>query len=1413
MEKILGLDLGTNSIGWAIRNTSIQENQIEKFGVITFQKGIGEVKGIEYSYAAERTKNRSLRRRYQAHKYKLWATLEILVANMYCPLSIDELNQWRKYEKGVGRKYPLNNTTFNNWIKLDFDGDGKPDYISPYQLRLELVTIKLDLESQVNRYKIGRALYHIAQHRGFKSSKKVQDKEENISEDDLIGAEKKRAEFIEKLMAKHEVTTAGAAFAMEEKLGIRIRKNLHQHVIRKQLQNEVKQIFDLQGISFITLFRKEISKSAIFWQRPLRSQKGSIGKCTLETNKYRCPVSHPSFEAFRAWAFLNTIEYRIKDDKESKWEKIPFALRQLLYKEKFLRVSDFDFSDLRIFIKKHNQHDNWEFNYKDKTNVSACPVSARLQDIFGNNWMEYQKLHTANEKRKMHKDFYDVEDIWHVLFSFEDEDDVSAFAIEKLELLEKAEKFVTLWYKMPVAYSMLSLKAINNILPFLKEGLIYTEAVLLAKMPDVLGTEIWQKSGSSLKENIKEVIDSNREEKKKLGIANNLIAKYKALENQYKFADRDYDYQLKSDDKEQVSIECIEVYGNRTWNEKPLNVKLETIDFITNIYQSFFNDTKREFRKLPHLLDTLKTVLADTFMLSDKKLKKLYHPSQINIYPPAKEKYYEAYKANLTLLESPKTGAFKNPMAMRTLYELRKLVNYLIATDQIDEETKIVVEVARDLNDANMRWAIETYQRNRQEQNKEFANAIIELLKQIPSSKVDPENDEDIDKFRLWFEQLNEDEVNEGKSEYSKHEWANTKSKVYKQVTAAKEMIEKYRLWKEQECQCFYTGRNIGILDLFAENNTDFEHTIPRSISFDNSLANLTVCDFVYNRTVKKNQIPTALPNYEEDAQINGNLYYAIKPRLEKWRQKVEDIKTNIEYWNKKSKQASTKDQKDKAIRQRHLWRFELDYWYNKLSRFTMTEVKSGFKNSQLTDTQIISKYAYHYLRTVFNTVRVQKGTTTAAFRKIYGVQPKDEKKDRSKHSHHAKDAAVLTLIPVDVKREEILKKSFAYYETTRNQYTTKPYSAFKNRFIEEIEEKILINNITKDQALTPGVRRVRIRGNKVLLRNKQGVILKDENGNNKEKWAKGDSIRGQLHLDTFYGKIKLVKRDENNRSIKDAEGNWEYVEKNNGFAFVVRKEITKDLKVDSIVDPHLKTIFISQMNGRNLDKTIKEDGGIWMLKKSGEKVHIMRHVRCFADDVTEPLSIKKQTNLSSKEYKNDYWAKNGENHAYALYQGIIKNKIERKFILLNLFNTSVLHQLSDSKDLVVEKELDFNKKGDKVQLYFILKAGIKVLFYKENNPDELKDLSIKDLSKRLYRIIKFEKDGRIVFGYHIDARSDNELKALEEIYGKSIYNGFSSVNYDSPWPKVKLSLGNLNFLIEGKDFTIKPDGEIIFRK
>ncbi len=41
---------------------------------------------------------------------------------------------------------------------------------------------------------------------------------------------------------------------------------------------------------------RQIEK-AIFDQRPLKSQKGQVGKCVFEKNKTKCPSSHPMLKS------------------------------------------------------------------------------------------------------------------------------------------------------------------------------------------------------------------------------------------------------------------------------------------------------------------------------------------------------------------------------------------------------------------------------------------------------------------------------------------------------------------------------------------------------------------------------------------------------------------------------------------------------------------------------------------------------------------------------------------------------------------------------------------------------------------------------------------------------------------------------------------------------------------------------------------------------------------------------------------------------------------------------------------------------------------------------------------------------------------------------------------------------------
>ena len=189
------------------------------------------------------------------------------------------------------------------------------------------------------------------------------------------------------------------------------------------------------------------------------------------------------------------------------------------------------------------------------------------------------------------------------------------------------------------------------------------------------------------------------------------------------------------------------------------------------------------------------------------------------------------------------------------------------------DDTRPVIELPRDLNDANTKWAIETYNRTKQEERKK----IEKILRETFSGR--DINDIDVDKALCLIDQKSDLSIYNGKG------------------NAFAKDIKKYKLWLEQGGMCMYTGNIINLSNLFDGNAYDIEHTIPRSVSFDNSDINITVCNAHYNRYIKKDKIPTQLPNYEHDITIGGVPYTAIKPRLNKWEERVEQLRKNVEIW------------------------------------------------------------------------------------------------------------------------------------------------------------------------------------------------------------------------------------------------------------------------------------------------------------------------------------------------------------------------------------------------------------------------------------------------------------------------------------------------------------------------------------
>ena len=87
MTKVLGLDLGTNSIGWAVVDE--KNNQISGIGSRIFPMGVenlGEGEGREISKNAGRTGARGVRRQFFRRRIRKKVLLKALSENKMCPI-------------------------------------------------------------------------------------------------------------------------------------------------------------------------------------------------------------------------------------------------------------------------------------------------------------------------------------------------------------------------------------------------------------------------------------------------------------------------------------------------------------------------------------------------------------------------------------------------------------------------------------------------------------------------------------------------------------------------------------------------------------------------------------------------------------------------------------------------------------------------------------------------------------------------------------------------------------------------------------------------------------------------------------------------------------------------------------------------------------------------------------------------------------------------------------------------------------------------------------------------------------------------------------------------------------------------------------------------------------------------------
>ena len=296
-KKVLGLDLGSNSIGWALMNeTGGEVNQIIDLGSRIFNKAVEEKVPTPKNqkrrdmHLGRRVLQRRVRRKQKMTNYLI---------------SLGLLPQ--ELSNNFGQEKLLNEL-----------GD-------PYELRTK------GLDEQLTPHQFGRVLLHFVARRGFLSSKKqvagdlVDDPDtqtylstlDNKQTKDEEGQFKADISQVYQAIKDNHARTLGE-YLFNLKVG-EVKRNRshdggHLRTDRKMYQDELQLIWERQQQYFPDLPKDFMQKdkgilAIIFYQRPLKLKKDRVGKCSLESKHYRANTARLEVQKFRYLQDINNLEY------------------------------------------------------------------------------------------------------------------------------------------------------------------------------------------------------------------------------------------------------------------------------------------------------------------------------------------------------------------------------------------------------------------------------------------------------------------------------------------------------------------------------------------------------------------------------------------------------------------------------------------------------------------------------------------------------------------------------------------------------------------------------------------------------------------------------------------------------------------------------------------------------------------------------------------------------------------------------------------------------------------------------------------------------------------------------------------------------------------------------------------------
>lgn len=442
LEYVLGIDLGANSLGWAIVEETLGEPaQLLRAGVRVFESAMDGnlVEGREES------RNRA-RREARLHRRQLWRKARRLRKIFNLLQKVKLLPAGRSFTSEDRQQIinTLDHSIRNSvWFaaKKTSGQFPEPDQVHPYIIRA------CALDEKIEPDLLGRALYQLAQRRGFLSNRRQLRPRANDDE----GEVKKAIGELRVAMNSAGARTIGEYLAHSSPSERRIRT---RWTARDMYQTEFAEIWNAQAKhhpKLLTPDRRTLLFRAIFHQRPLKFDRRTIGRCELEPGERRAPAHLLLSQRFR---LLDKVNNLLVGERP-----LTPPERDRLINELETR-GDLSFAAVRklLGIPKADQ-----FNLErggDK-GLPGNRTFAKFYQVIGERW-----LATSPDDRDRLVEY---------VYAFEKLDKLEAAAKKKWSLDDDAARKLAAISLEPDYFS-LSIVAMRKLVPLLEQGIPFAKA-------------------------------------------------------------------------------------------------------------------------------------------------------------------------------------------------------------------------------------------------------------------------------------------------------------------------------------------------------------------------------------------------------------------------------------------------------------------------------------------------------------------------------------------------------------------------------------------------------------------------------------------------------------------------------------------------------------------------------------------------------------------------------------------------------------------------------------------------------------------------------------------------------------------------------------------------------------------------